>query len=145
MSCKQRLEVYLRENAVPYHSQHHARAITAQEVAATEHVPGRMFAKTVMVTTKGGREGGHVGAGGSLPQGHRPLSRRATSSQAVATRSFILNGRRWSGVTSRSTKFQNEMSLKPERLQRASNSPGFLPSSWRLSIISNSARLSRHR
>ena len=25
------------------------RAITAQEVAATEHVPGRMFAKTVMV------------------------------------------------------------------------------------------------
>jgi Ala-tRNA(Pro) deacylase len=55
MSCKQRLEEYLRENAVLYHSQHHARAITAQEVAATEHVPGRMFAKTVMVTTKGQR------------------------------------------------------------------------------------------
>jgi Ala-tRNA(Pro) deacylase len=53
LSCKQRLEEYLRENAVPYHSQHHARSITAQEVAATEHVPGRMFAKTVMVTTKG--------------------------------------------------------------------------------------------
>jgi len=31
-------------------SQHHARAIAAQEVAATEHVPGKMFAKTVMVT-----------------------------------------------------------------------------------------------
>jgi hypothetical protein len=29
MSCKQRLEEYLRENAVHYHSQHHARAITA--------------------------------------------------------------------------------------------------------------------
>src|ERR687897_876957 len=49
MNCKQRLESYLRENGVPYQSQHHPRAITAQEVAATEHVPGKMFAKTVMV------------------------------------------------------------------------------------------------
>lgn len=49
MTCKERLEAYLRENGVPYQSQHHARAITAQEVAATEHVPGRMFAKTVIV------------------------------------------------------------------------------------------------
>lgn len=49
MNCKERLEDYLRENGVPYQSQHHARAITAQEVAATEHVPGRMFAKTVIV------------------------------------------------------------------------------------------------
>ena len=54
MDCKQRLEDYLRENAIPYESQHHARAITAQEVAATEHVPGRMFAKTVMVTADTG-------------------------------------------------------------------------------------------
>src|SRR5215203_7298896 len=50
MACKERLEAYLRENRVPYQNQHHARAITAQEVAATEHVPGRMFAKTVIVT-----------------------------------------------------------------------------------------------
>jgi Ala-tRNA(Pro) deacylase len=49
MKCKERLEAYLREKGVPYQSQHHARAITAQEVAAAEHVPGRMFAKTVMV------------------------------------------------------------------------------------------------
>lgn len=49
MSCKERLENYLRENGVLYENQHHTRAITAQEVAATEHVPGRMFAKTVMV------------------------------------------------------------------------------------------------
>lgn len=49
MSCKRKLEDYLREHGVPYGSQHHARAITAQEVAAVEHVPGRMFAKTVMV------------------------------------------------------------------------------------------------
>jgi Ala-tRNA(Pro) deacylase len=49
MSCRQRLEDYLRENGARFEVQHHARAITAQEVAATEHVPGRMFAKTVMV------------------------------------------------------------------------------------------------
>jgi len=49
MSCKERLEAYLRENKIPFEVQHHARAITAQEVAATEHVPGKMFAKTVMV------------------------------------------------------------------------------------------------
>jgi Ala-tRNA(Pro) deacylase len=49
MTCKERLEAYLRENGVPYQNQHHARAITAQEVAAAEHVPGKMFAKTVMV------------------------------------------------------------------------------------------------
>jgi Ala-tRNA(Pro) deacylase len=54
MNCKRRLEDYLRENAIPYQTHHHARAITAQEVAATEHVPGRMFAKTVIVTTDGG-------------------------------------------------------------------------------------------
>ena len=49
MMCKERLEAYLREKRVPYQSQHHASAISAQEVAAAEHVPGRMFAKTVMV------------------------------------------------------------------------------------------------
>ena len=48
MDCKERLENYLRENGVPFEAQHHRMAVTAQEVAATEHVPGRMFAKTVM-------------------------------------------------------------------------------------------------
>src|SRR5215204_6095058 len=38
MKCKERLEAYLREKGVPYQSQHHARAITAQEVAAPHHV-----------------------------------------------------------------------------------------------------------
>jgi Ala-tRNA(Pro) deacylase len=56
MNCKHRLEGYLRENAILYQSQHHARAITAQEVASTEHVPGNMFAKTVMVTADGGEK-----------------------------------------------------------------------------------------
>ena len=54
MNCKRRLEEYLRENTVPFQTQHHPRAVTAQEVAATEHVPGRMFAKTVVVSTDGG-------------------------------------------------------------------------------------------
>jgi Ala-tRNA(Pro) deacylase len=48
VDCKGRLENYLREKGVPFETQHHARAVTAQEVAATEHVPGRMFAKTVL-------------------------------------------------------------------------------------------------
>jgi Ala-tRNA(Pro) deacylase len=54
MTCKRRLEDYLRGNEIPYQVQHHPRAITAQEVAATEHVPGRLFAKTVMVSIDGG-------------------------------------------------------------------------------------------
>jgi Ala-tRNA(Pro) deacylase len=49
MECRDRLEGYLRENGVSFEVQHHPRAVTAQEVAATEHVPGKMFAKTVMV------------------------------------------------------------------------------------------------
>lgn len=56
MSCRQRLEGYLRENGAPFEVQHHARAITAQEVAATEHIPGKMFAKTVMVLSVGEEE-----------------------------------------------------------------------------------------
>jgi Ala-tRNA(Pro) deacylase len=54
VGCKERLEQYLRENGVAYESRHHARVISAQEVAAAEHVPGRMFAKTVMVTADEG-------------------------------------------------------------------------------------------
>lgn len=49
MECKARLERYLRENGVSFETQHHPRAVSAQEVAAAEHVPGKMLAKTVMV------------------------------------------------------------------------------------------------
>jgi Ala-tRNA(Pro) deacylase len=49
MGCKEDLEAYLRENKVPFQVQHHAVAYTAQEVAAAEHVPGRMLAKVVML------------------------------------------------------------------------------------------------
>ena len=53
MECRDRLEDYLRKNGVPFEVQHHPRAITAQEVAASEHVPGRMLAKVVMVLADG--------------------------------------------------------------------------------------------
>ena len=53
MNCKDRLEDYLRENAVPFEVQHHTRVVTAQEVAATEHIPGEMLAKTVIVLADG--------------------------------------------------------------------------------------------
>lgn len=53
MDCKDRLEAYLREKQVPFEVRHHPRAITAQEVAASEHVPGKMLAKTVMILADG--------------------------------------------------------------------------------------------
>ncbi len=53
MACRDRLEAYLRENGAPFEVQHHPRAVTAQEVAATEHVPGKMLAKVVMVAADG--------------------------------------------------------------------------------------------
>jgi Ala-tRNA(Pro) deacylase len=53
VECKDRLEGYLRENGVPFEMRHHPRVITAQEVAATEHVPGKMLAKVVMVLADG--------------------------------------------------------------------------------------------
>ncbi len=53
MRCKDRLEAYLRDHGVPYQTQHHARAFTAQEVAASEHIPGKMLAKVVMVLADG--------------------------------------------------------------------------------------------
>jgi Ala-tRNA(Pro) deacylase len=53
VDCKHRLEAYLREKQVPFEVRHHPRVITAQEVAASEHVPGKMLAKTVMVLADG--------------------------------------------------------------------------------------------
>lgn len=53
MGCKEELEAYLRESKVPFQVQHHALAYTAQEVAAAEHIPGRMLAKVVMVLGDG--------------------------------------------------------------------------------------------
>jgi Ala-tRNA(Pro) deacylase len=49
MACREALETYLREKGVEYEVQQHPLAFTAQAVAATEHIPGRMLAKVVMV------------------------------------------------------------------------------------------------
>lgn len=51
MSCRDRLESYLREEEVPFQTQHHPRVFTAQEVAAAEHIPGKMLAKVVMMVS----------------------------------------------------------------------------------------------
>jgi Ala-tRNA(Pro) deacylase len=48
MQCKEHLEAYLRERRVPFHLTHHPVALTAQELAESEHVSGHRVAKTVM-------------------------------------------------------------------------------------------------
>src|SRR2546422_11514528 len=53
MDCKETLENYLRESRVAYQVQHHPRAVTAQEVAASEHISGKLLAKVVMVMAGG--------------------------------------------------------------------------------------------
>lgn len=49
MTCRERIESYLRASGVPFEIREHPLAFTAQEVAAVEHVKGRRFAKVVMV------------------------------------------------------------------------------------------------
>ena len=53
MDCRERLEAYFREHDVAFEVQEHRPAFTAQRVAASEHVPGRMFAKVVMAEEDG--------------------------------------------------------------------------------------------
>lgn len=54
MTCKDRLEMYLREQHVSFQEQHHRTTYTSQEIAATEHIPGKMVAKTVMAHADSG-------------------------------------------------------------------------------------------
>jgi Ala-tRNA(Pro) deacylase len=53
MDCRARLESLFRERGVSFEVQEHPTAFTAQTVAASEHVPGRMFAKVVMALADG--------------------------------------------------------------------------------------------
>ncbi len=53
MSCKEKLEVHLREHAVPFEVHHHPPAYTAQGVAQAEHVSGRTMVKVVMAFADG--------------------------------------------------------------------------------------------
>lgn len=47
--CQQQLEQYLQGQQIAYQIQHHPLAYTAQKIAETEHVPGKMVAKSVVV------------------------------------------------------------------------------------------------
>jgi Ala-tRNA(Pro) deacylase len=53
MRCKERLEAYLRDQGVPFQVQHHPLAFTAQQVAESEHLPGRRLAKVVVIYADG--------------------------------------------------------------------------------------------
>jgi len=46
---RSRVEEYLRHNKVPFQIHHHPVAYTAQQVAHTEHIPGRLVVKVVIV------------------------------------------------------------------------------------------------
>lgn len=54
MGVLKRLENYLDGNTVKYRKLHHSPAFTAQETAASAHVPGKELAKTVVVKTDEG-------------------------------------------------------------------------------------------
>lgn len=53
MMCKDKLEAYLRDNQVPFETQYHRTAYTAQDVAASEHLPGQLMAKVVIAIADG--------------------------------------------------------------------------------------------
>ncbi|MBI2372044.1 MAG: YbaK/EbsC family protein [Deltaproteobacteria bacterium] len=54
MPLVKKLTEYLYENKVSYEIVHHPIAYTAQELAASMHVPGRDFAKVVIVKARKG-------------------------------------------------------------------------------------------
>jgi Ala-tRNA(Pro) deacylase len=53
MNCKERLQSYLDGQHVAYTLQEHVVAYDAQHVAQSEHIPGRMVAKVVIVRANG--------------------------------------------------------------------------------------------
>lgn len=48
MKGTERVEAYLRTNKVPYQLHHHPLAYTADRVAASEHISGKLMAKVVL-------------------------------------------------------------------------------------------------
>lgn len=49
----ERVRSFLTENGITFTTTHHRPAYTAQETAATEHIPGRSFAKPVILIADG--------------------------------------------------------------------------------------------
>ncbi|MHB0870159.1 MAG: aminoacyl-tRNA deacylase [Chloroflexota bacterium] len=48
MRCREKLQEYLTSNGVGFEIEHHRLAYTAQQLAAAEHVSGKLVAKVVM-------------------------------------------------------------------------------------------------
>jgi Ala-tRNA(Pro) deacylase len=53
MTCKDKLEKYLHDQQILYQVVQHPIAFTAQDVAASEHLPGKLVAKVVLVFADG--------------------------------------------------------------------------------------------
>lgn len=53
MTASKRLTAYLRKNKISYKTAKHASAVTTQEVAAAQHVPGHMMVKSVVAKIDG--------------------------------------------------------------------------------------------
>jgi Ala-tRNA(Pro) deacylase len=53
MTVLKKLKEYLEKNQISFEVGYHARVYTAQEVAASQHVPGKEMAKVVMVEADG--------------------------------------------------------------------------------------------
>ncbi len=53
MRCRERLEEYLSSNGVSFELERHRLAYTAQQLAAAEHVSGKLVAKVVMALANG--------------------------------------------------------------------------------------------
>ena len=73
MDCFQRIKEYLGRHDVEYEVKHHPLAYTAQDVAASEHLPSQLMAKVVMVV-----------ADGRLTMLVLPASRRIDEERAAA-------------------------------------------------------------
>ena len=54
MGVLRRLKDYLDENKIKYVKITHSSAYTAQEIAASVHIPGKELAKTVIIRVKDG-------------------------------------------------------------------------------------------
>ena len=73
VDCFQRIKDYLRQHHVEFEVQLHPPAYTAQHVAASEHLPGHLMAKVVMVV-----------ADGALKMLVLPASRRVDEERAAS-------------------------------------------------------------
>jgi Ala-tRNA(Pro) deacylase len=73
VDCFHRIKAYLRHHRVEFDAQHHPVAYTAQDVAASEHLPSQLMAKVVMVV-----------ADGRLAMLVVPTSRRVDEERAAA-------------------------------------------------------------